>query len=222
MGRLSDIRFTSAAANRPSARGGSRSGMVQLSMQGDLEIANALVRIPVEMRKTIIPSALRFAGKIIVERARALAPEGFLATPAGSLKRAIGLILRRGRDRVPYIVFGARRGFARPVERPILIGSGGIDQRIRGFVTRRADPANYAHLVEFGHFVVRPVRGTSRRKNTSVSADSGRQFVAARPFLRPAIAGSKNEVKARLIQGINQGLQKAWARIATKNTRKAA
>lgn len=212
MGRIADTLI----AQRPRGRslGGGKAADLTITMQGDIALENALAELTPELRRTAIPTALRFAGRAVVDVARGLVPLGFLADPQGTLRRSLGVILRRGKGgRGPYAVIGARTGFSRPVERPILIGDGGIDQRIRGFVTRKSDPANYAHLVEFGHFVVRPVRGTERRKKTDVAAASGRTFVAARPFLRPALVGTKGIVRDRLILALRQAIFRHFSKL---------
>lgn len=164
-----------------------------LNFRGDLQVAQSMQALAPEIRERAIPRALRLAGSEITRRARALAPRDRTADPAGSLRRSIGLFVRGRRRQMRYVVFGARRGYSRPVTRPIIIHG-----NLRGAATRRADPANYAHLIEFGHFVVVPRRGVSLRKGNAVLA-SGRSFVAPRPFLRPAMAGSRDAVRRRLI-----------------------
>jgi len=124
------------------------------------------------------------------------------------LKKSIGLLMRGRRGGAKYIAFGARSGFGTMVTRPIL-----IDGEIVGAATRKSDPWFYAHLVEFGHFVVTPKKNTSIRKGNAVLA-SGKSFVAARPFLRPAMIGSKAEVKRRLIESINQQLARFFAKVS--------
>lgn len=167
-----------------------------ITFKGDVDISRALNSLPEEMRARGIPSALRRGGRPIVRIARGHVPVDRTADPAGTLKASLGAEMRGRRGR-QYLAVGARRGFARTVTRPIIISG-----EILGGVARKADPANYAHLVEGGHRVVVPKKGTSIRDETAILA-SGRSFVAARPFLRPAFAAAGPEVKHEFIQALS-------------------
>lgn len=79
-------------------------------------------------------------------------------------------------------------------------------------------PANYAHLIEYGHHVVAPIEGTSRRKNTAMPAKSGATWVPAKPFLRPAILTTIPAQQA----GFERGLALGFEAAVNKATRKAA
>ena len=70
----------------------------------------------------------------------------------------------------------------------------------------KANPANYAHLVEFGHHVAKggalskAQAGRRVRKSRSGRTGLGRSvvFVLARPFLRPAFSTSRGAVVSRM------------------------
>lgn len=183
-----------------------------LNFSNDLEIRRALNGLAEEIRHKALPRALKAAGQPIVRHARRNVPVDRAADPAGTLKRSLGLELRQPRRGSSYVAFGARRGFARWVARPIVVKG-----EIRGGYQEKADPANYAHLVEGGHTVVVPKKGTSIRKNSALLA-SGKSYVAARPFLRPAMLSARLEVKLRLIEELN----KAQARYLARQQRRAA
>ena len=126
-----------------------------------------------------IGAALRYAGQPIVKSARNnLSAQGSVET--GALRRSLGMVLRSQGKRDPYLIIGARRGGS--------FTSVGPDGR-------RRVPANYAHLVEFGHITVNPTKGASRRKGTAVEV--GR--VKARPFLAPAFQRNRLYVRLRLL-----------------------
>jgi hypothetical protein len=91
---------------------------------------------------------------------------------AGSLKASIGLVMRRYKNGV-LAVIGPVRGR----------GHGG------------AEPANYAHLVEYGHRVAHAKTGKLKRRASRDLADGD---VQARPFMRPAFEATKGIVSARL------------------------
>ena len=174
---------------------------IGFSLSGDREIIAALRGIPPELRERAIPQALRFAGRPIVSAARRLAPRD-----TGLLRKSLGLILRRPRRRKggdSYLVIGVRTGFGQTVS--------------RGGRSRYADPSKYAHLVEFGHYIVAPVKGARRRQGSARAL----LFVLARPFLRPAFSGSVAAVRARLIQYLRTYLERRARRAATR-ARKAA
>lgn len=160
----------------------------QITLKGDQDVARALRAVGEEIRERAIPQALRAGGRAIVSQARALAP-----TETGTLKKSLGLVLRGRRGQQKYVVLGARRG-----SEFTGVGPDG----------KKRVPANYAHLVELGHFKVAAVKGTSRRKGTATTIG----FVPGQPFLGPALEGSKAEVKAKFIETLGQAQARAAAR----------
>jgi hypothetical protein len=134
-----------------------------------------------------------------VAAARALAPVG----ETGGLRRSIGFavrVYRRG-GRSVYGIVGPRRGFG-----------------VNG-----TEPANYAHLVEYGHAIAvggRLTRG--RRIQLGVLAGT----VAARPFLRPAWDATKGQVlktlETVLRQRVDAAVVKNQKTAARKEARQAA
>jgi hypothetical protein len=76
----------------------------------------------------------------------------------------------------------------------------------------RGRPTRSAHNVEFGHVAVAPRKGTSRRKKNA----SVRGFVAARPFMRPAVATFSAMAQARLGTEFEQKLDVKLVRMKGK------
>jgi len=74
-------------------------------------------------------------------------------------------------------------------------------------------PANYAHLIEYGHHAVAPIKGTSRRKKTALPTKNGRTWVAAKPFIRPALATTTAEQGEGFFQGIAVGVETTRRRL---------
>jgi hypothetical protein len=68
-------------------------------------------------------------------------------------------------------------------------------------------PANYAHLVEYGHVSVKPRKGTSRRKKNAIVTK--KEFVPAKPFLRPAVLTTQSQQADAFAEGIARGLKSA-------------
>lgn len=141
----------------------------------DSDLINGLKNIAIEVRDKVLDQAITEAAEITVAEARRLAPE-----ETGLLRRSIIRVLRGG-SRGSYVIIGPKSNFSGP----------GPDGRTRV-------PANYAHLVEFGHAKVKPVKGTSIRKKTATSIG----FVPAKPFLRPAIENTRLQVRASLVNSI--------------------
>ncbi len=166
--------------------------VASFSFRGDKEIAAALLALPGTMRKQVIPGALRAAGRVVIPKARGLVP-----VETGLLKKSLGAVLRGGRrGRPQYLVIGPRTDI-------VGVGPDG----------RKRWPAKYAHLVELGHFQVQPVKGKTRRHGTAQAAASGKDFVPGRPFLGPAVNGSRDAIKAAFLRELAAGQVKAANRV---------
>lgn len=188
---------------------------IRISLENELEFRKALAELPPALRERGLKDALRRAGRQVVSLARSLVP-----VASGTLKKSLGLVLRsprRGRRGDPYVVLGPRKGFSREV--------------VRDGRTRKANPANYAHLVEFGHHIV--VGGTlydkSRGRWQRRSRRSGRtgrgksvQFFPARPFLRPAFSKGRAQVLSTLVSSLRTFQEREAKRIARRMARKGA
>lgn len=135
--------------------------MIDIEITGESDMADALRSLPARISKEAAFDALVIAVQPLIAAARANAP-----VDSGSLQQSIGLRLVRYKKGMQlFAVVGPRRGF----------GKGG------------REPANYAHLVEFGH---RINRGKKTLRKGGVSSGE----VAPKPFLRPAWDANKQEV----------------------------
>lgn len=89
-------------------------------------------------------------------------------------------------------------------------------RKIKGALTMllakdRRRPANYAHLVEFGHIAVTPRKGkTLRKKNATVA--KGKGFVPAKPFLAPAVVTTRAKQSAEFTRGLAKGMKESIGR----------
>lgn len=87
---------------------------------------------------------------------------------------------------------------------------------VRGQADR---PANYAHLVEFGHYQVagnsagKTLKRKGRRKASL--ARSGKKWVPAKPFLRPAVQTTLAAQEA----GWRNGIKKGWEQTIRKHSK---
>lgn len=163
---------------------------------GDLQ--RLLEQIPAEMRNTVLLAGVKAAAVPVVKWAKRFAKrsertgalrESITFKGIGNQKRGTALAII-GPDR-KYYSKGKR------LVRGKLITSGEIVR-----------PSKYAHLVEFGHHVVAPFKGTTRRKGTAVPAKNKTTWVAAKPFIRPAIMQAKGESLAAFQRVVEKALIK--------------
>lgn len=148
--------------------------MIQFEIKGESELAKSLQGIKSTVLKEAAFEAVVQAVQPTVELAKSLAP-----VASGSLRRSIGLVIRLyKKGMITYGIIGARRGF----------GTGGNE------------PANYAHLVEYGHVitsggaiarVVNPFKPNNRSGVVT-------GIVEPKPFLRPAWESTKAQVLASI------------------------
>jgi HK97 gp10 family phage protein len=146
--------------------------MLRFQITGQTELAKALQGLPARVRVEVAMEAMSKAVQPVVDAAKALAPVG----ETGALRESIGFAVRQyKKGRITFGVVGARRGFGVPDP---------------GSSTGTTEPANYAHLVEYGH---------------AVAGDAG-NYVEAQPFLRPAWDMTAPTVLALLGQELGKGI----------------
>jgi HK97 gp10 family phage protein len=156
-----------------------RSVYIREPLTGMAEISAALQGIPEAVKTRIMSTALRAAARPLVVSARAYAPRR-----TGALRRSISSVIRKYRQgQIAVAVVGPDKGYYNEGKRAKK-GQRGKDR-----------PANYAHLVEFGH-VIKP---------------SGR--VLARPFMRPAVLVTSSKVGESMVQGVAKGIERERARL---------
>lgn len=160
------------------------------------ELSRALNLIPAAMRADILAPAVGAAAEPIKSAMRRLAPKDTGALEASIDKKVIS----DAHKGTAAALVGPDRNYYRGGK---ALGKG--DDR-RG----AARPANYAHLVEFGHVAVAPIKKTSRRKKTALEVG----FVPPRPFIRPGFAAGEAEAQRILVREINVGI----ARIPVRKT----
>lgn len=165
--------------------------MIRFQITGQTEISKALQGLASAVQKKVAMEAMEEAVQPVVVVARLLAPVG----ETGRLRDSIGFAVRQyRRGQVTYGVIGARRGFG-----------------VTSADGSRTDPANYAHLVEYGHAV----------------AGDAVAYVDPHPFLRPAWEATKARVLVILGQAIGSGIEheaamRAEARTASRARREHA
>lgn len=178
------------------------------------EMRALLLNLPPSMESRILGDALSAASKPIVNAAKARAP-----VDTGALRRSITAVVKRYPKAGKVIaMIGPSRGYF----------SNG--KRLKKGADRRgADkPANYAHLVEFGHMSAAAtgvdvatskgsaIRRSKRSKKTEFTA---RSFILPKPFLRPAVFTAKGDAHAQLADGVKVGMAREIKRLASKMKR---
>lgn len=151
-----------------------------------------------KVRQSIAVKALDAAARPILRQAKALVPKRY-----GALRQSLGVLKRRYSGAVA-VVIGPRRGLKSKLR------SGLANKGIR------VEPANYAHLVEYGTRPHRTTKGsnidqyrttvdrfgkaTTRLAKKAQGQDSGNVHPGSRPkpFLRPAVDANKQNVKGIL------------------------
>lgn len=194
-----------------------------VKMEGIIE---ALQGIPRDLKTQILATAVGEAARPIVQSAKRHAESSKLT---GALQASLASKVRKYKgDEVAVAVIGPDRSYYR--------GSG----RLKKKDDRRGaeQPARYAHLVEFGHVIAkggklrneyetevvsyrlangkltRRKRVTDRVKKYATGVASGQ--VAAKPFLRPALAENQGLIESNLLNGIRKGIERTRAKLVRK------
>lgn len=183
-----------------------------VKIEGMSELSSVLNGIPADLRTEVLATAVKAAAAPLVRAAKRFASS---SVDTGALRKSLGYVVRKYKKGATAVsVVGPRRGYYKN------------GKKVRKGASRKGadSPAHYAHLVEFGHYSraatgekVSSSKGTTRRSGT-FKANS---FVLGKPFIRPALASAKAEVKTALIQGIGKGIDKTRAKLVKKGLHKA-
>jgi len=182
---------------------------VTFKFAGLAGIRDVLKKLPEETQKKVLRPAIAKSAKPLLAAAKAKAP-----VRSGALRASLTSLVRKGkRDGLYYAAVGPSSDY-------FMAG-----KRVRGDASRvGADkPANYAHLVEFGHMSaaatgvnVASAAGSARVRGgrSKKTVFSARSFILPKPFMRPAFMNSKDQVEQVMAQEIQRGLADAVKRIA--------
>ena len=146
--------------------------MLSFEITGDTDLAKALQGIPGRISQEAAFAALVEALLPVVNAAKARAP-----VESGDLKRSLGFTIKRYK------------------KSKILLG---IVGPLRGYGTGGREPANYAHLIEYGHRIARGGKldrtdGRRVRRGLFEARGTDVGFVPPRPFMRPAWDETKRQ-----------------------------
>lgn len=149
------------------------------------ETVRALLALKPAVAKRLMRYALSAGARIIAREAKDLAPRD-----TGLLKRSIGIRAVTYSSGVSVAIIGPRKGFKTTVSR-----------RGRSQV---ANPAKYAHLLEFGHVM----------RNEKDGPELGR--VKAYPFIGPAFRLSRVRATNAVKKNLAEGLARETAKLRTR------
>lgn len=164
-----------------------RNSIIKAGRLAGLDDLQAVLQgVPQDLRGRILADGVRAGARPIRDGARRLAPRD-----TGALAKSIDIVVRRYRGAAVAVV-GPDRSYYR-----------GRKRVKRGESARgAARPANYAHLVEFGHVAVANRKGTSLRKGTATALG----YVPAKPFLRPAVLGAAGAAGDAIHRAVAEGV----------------
>lgn len=198
---------------------------------GVTDLRGFIADIKPSAQSRILGGAMAEASKPVVVAARAHVPKD-----TGALKRSLGFVVRRYPVRGQVASFiGARKGKYKPTK--TRTGRSSIRRARKDETGVFLRPANYSHLVEFGHRIAkggrltdtyhtemtvvngkRRLRKTSRVKIKATGKSVG--YVIARPFLGTAVLQTRGQVDAAIGAGFEKALRAEYAR-ATRKFNKA-
>lgn len=187
-----------------------RSASVAINLSGFQGLREGIAGLKPSAQSRILGDAMGRAAKPIATLAKAKAP-----ADTGALRKAIGSIVRRYPNKGVIIgLIGALRGYYKPSKR-------GARKTRKGESTKgAASPANYSHLVEFGHRMAVSTGGPSARANKGKSFRKGTLteagYVMPRPFLAPAAAQGQGAADAAIGEGFGLAVEAEFRRAKRK------
>lgn len=165
---------------------------IKARLEGVETALAALGEVARTVRNKVLRKAVNAASRLVLDAARALVPKD-----TGMLRKSLGVRIQtyRGSGKVVAVI-GPRTGYTRT--------RSGTQQTALGRKIKETgrNPSKYAHLVEYGHALVRggKVAGS----------------VPAKPFLRPAFETNKGQLAETMSRLIAQEIEKIAKRMGGK------
>lgn len=185
------------------------SAYIRKPITGFTELHAVLQKLPDAMRTRILADGVREGARPVVRSIKAAAGRSKLT---GALQKSIGAVVRKyPKNSNAVAIIGAERAYFK----------GGKWVK-KGQSARGGDnPANYAHLVEYGHRIA--VGGRLKRTNGRGAPATGKAggFVPAKPFMRPGTAAATAAAGASVAVGIEKGLIKELRKLKGYTTKAA-
>jgi len=203
----------------------------QFILSGVVDLSRFLRELKPSTQMAIIATSVEAASKPIVSQARSN-----VSVRSGALKKSIGAIIRKYPRTGSVAAFiGARRGSYAIATSLKTKKTGLIKLHGSEDSTQRITPANYSHLVEFGHRSVHgggnlsrgregPIKGhwNSVNKNKSIRKGTLHEtsYIAPKPFLMPAFESGKAFAEQRIIEGFEKAILRECEKAQKKFSKK--
>lgn len=202
----------------------------QFILSGLTDLSGFLKSLRPDHQVELITAAVEAASKPILSQARSN-----VSVRSGALKKSIGAIIRKYPKTGSVAAFiGSRRGSYAIATNIKTKKTGPTKLRQGEDSTQRITPANYSHLVEFGHRSVHgggnlsggregPIKGhwNSVNKNKSIRKGTLHEtsYIAPKPFLIPAFESGKAFAQQRIMEGLNKALLKECQNARIKHSK---
>lgn len=196
---------------------------VKVTLAGFNEFRRELPELTGRMVDAAARKAVRAASRPIITQARANLAALGLKESTGLLRRSVGVKVKKYRARNAMLGFqgtpGAARIAARAGTTVAIIGPRhGYSQVISrgGRKPRKANPANYGHLIEGGvapHFIG---KGSQRARGTRLGHGSMHPGFPAKPWLETALLMKRAEAQRIMVQSFSESLRQEAARMRAK------
>jgi HK97 gp10 family phage protein len=192
---------------------------IGMSFDGLPETRFAFETFKGSVQKKLTRMAMSAAVRVVAKEAKRLAPRD-----SGLLKESIGSKSKTYDSGVTVGIVGPRRGFRRTVDRRAWQSgeralASGKRQVVYKTLKRIADPANYAHLVEYGTKPHTLGGGSSLRAKGTLAAG---QYGATHPgttgqrFMARSWENKKGEAMAKFNQTLAAGVRRELDRLSSK------
>lgn len=171
----------------------STNSATSITFEGADQLTAALQGMPAAIRSGILARSVKKAAQPIAEAMRRMAPRR-----TGSLRASIAV----------KVVEDSKKGTAMAIIGPDRNYYSGT-KKLSKYASKQGanKPANYAHLVEFGHHTAARsgvfggmAKGSSRKRGKNTSHDSA--FVLPQPFIRPGFFAGAPAAEAIMVAEI--------------------
>lgn len=176
-------------------------------------ISASLRAYPEAMRSQILGTAVGRAARPVRQAAKRFAQS---SRRTGALQESISVVVREyeNRGKAVAVVGPSKDSFKAGKKVGKKDSKQGADK-----------PHKYAHLIEFGHVARNSSNNTGTFKKTSArdrkrafgeilpSVRKTTTFVAARPFMRPAIISTAGRVQSDILLGVKQGMSRVRTKV---------
>lgn len=178
---------------------------IKAKLEGLEQALRNLEALTRTVRNKILRKAANASARIVLKAARQLVPKN-----TGLLKKSLGVRVQTYRASGTVVaIVGPRTGFKKTRQGKKITAFG------KKMKEAGQNPSKYAHLVEYGHAVIYPLRKRVLSDGTTIYGKVVRAM-PPRPFLRPAFEQTKAAAVAAMNQIIAEEIEKKVKAIGGK------